>query len=87
MTPREALLHGIPYQALAISFFLQIGPSQRAGRARGWPRVPSLMYPSRTRGPLPVLKTHNRKMDSLDRHRRLVPMLPSDALSISASAG
>ena len=37
-------------RALAITFLLQIAPSQRVSRARACPPVPRLMYPSRTRG-------------------------------------
>jgi hypothetical protein len=65
----EALLHGIPYHfrgstgghgwALAVTFFLQIGPSSCALNVRSCPRVPELMYPSRTRGLLPSSKTSN----------------------------
>ena len=40
-------------------FFLEIDPSSRVGRARACPRVPDLMYPSRTRGVLSVYKTDN----------------------------
>jgi hypothetical protein len=37
-----------PYHLL-ITLLLQIAPSRRVGRARACPRVPRLMYPSRTR--------------------------------------
>ena len=51
-------------RAPAITFLLQMGSSQRSVSARACPRVPSLMYPSRTRGALSVLKTrmHRRRM-------------------------
>jgi hypothetical protein len=48
--------HGRP---LAITFLLEIGPSRRVSCARECPRVPRLMYPSRTRGALSVFKTHD----------------------------
>jgi hypothetical protein len=41
-------------RALAITFLLQIG---RLNVCRSCPHVPRLMYPSRTRGSLPVCKT------------------------------
>ena len=44
---------------IASTFFLQIGPSRRVDRVRACPRVLSLMYPSRTRVALSVLKTYN----------------------------
>jgi hypothetical protein len=47
-------------RALAITFFLQIGPSRYVQHARACPRVPELMYPSRTRGVLSVCKTDKR---------------------------
>jgi hypothetical protein len=37
--------------------------SRRVGRARACPRVLLLMYPSRTRGLLPVLKTCNETVE------------------------
>lgn len=40
--------------ALATPLSLQIEISELASRARGYPCVPNLMYPSRTRGSLPV---------------------------------
>jgi hypothetical protein len=36
--------------ARAITFFLQIERSTGVRRVRAYPRVPKLMYPSRTRG-------------------------------------
>jgi hypothetical protein len=50
---------GVHARALAITFVLQIEPSRGVERARACPLVLSLMYPSRTRAVLPVLKTHN----------------------------
>ena len=46
-------------RTLAITFFLQIRPYPRAGLARVCPRVPSLLYPSRTRDSLSVRETSN----------------------------
>lgn len=42
---------------IIVLIVLQIGPSRCVSRARACPRVLALMYPSRTRGPLSVLKT------------------------------
>ena len=46
-------------RALAITFFLQIGPSRCVASVRACPRVLSLMYPSRTRVVFAVLQTSN----------------------------
>jgi hypothetical protein len=46
-------------RALAIMFSLQVGPSPTASRAWACLRLLNLMYLSRTRGLLSVLKTHN----------------------------
>ena len=57
-------------RAFAITFRLQIGSSRRVSRARPCPRVPRLMYPSRTRGSLSVCKTigqHGNSTESPDR--------------------
>jgi hypothetical protein len=51
-----ALLAGTP-GALALTFFLQIGPSLCVLSARACPRVPNLMYLPRTRAVLSVCKT------------------------------
>jgi hypothetical protein len=40
-------------------FFLQIGSSGSVSDARTWPHVLNLLYPSRTRALLSVLKTHD----------------------------
>jgi hypothetical protein len=40
---------GVHGRALAVTFFLQIATSRGVLHARGCPRVPNLMYPSRTR--------------------------------------
>ena len=40
-------------------FLLQFRPSRRVCRARACPRVPDLMYPSRTRAALSVYQTGN----------------------------
>ncbi len=42
--------------------FLQIASSERVDDVPSCPRVLGLVYPSRTRALLPVLKTHNRDM-------------------------
>ena len=47
--------------SLAMTFFLQISRLSRVSRARACPRVLGPMYPSRTRGSLPVCKTSNRR--------------------------
>jgi hypothetical protein len=46
-------------RALAATIFLQIASSRCVLSVRACPRVPDLMYPSRTRGVLSVLKTVN----------------------------
>ena len=48
-------------RALAITFLLQIELLPRVDRARACTRVPTLMYPSRTRDALPVLVTENAR--------------------------
>lgn len=48
-------------RALADMFFLQIGVLGCVSNARACPRVPELMYPSRTRALLSVLTTENRE--------------------------
>jgi hypothetical protein len=48
---------GVHGRSLAITFFLQIDRSRCVWSVRACPRVLSLMYPSRTRGALSVLKT------------------------------
>ena len=45
--------------ASAGTLFLQIKPLSRGSGARACPRVLNLMYPSRTRELLSVLKTHD----------------------------
>jgi len=50
---------GVHGRTLEITFFLQIASSRCISRARACPRVPALVYPSRTRGLLSVFKTHN----------------------------
>jgi hypothetical protein len=52
---------GVHSRASAITFFLQIGNLRCVCRALACPRVPKLMYPSRTRSVLSVLKTHNEE--------------------------
>ena len=47
-------------RACVITFFLQIDPSMSVDRAREWPRVLQLMYPSRTRARLSVIQTDNK---------------------------
>jgi hypothetical protein len=42
-----------------IAFVLQIGASRRVARAHSCPDLLSLVYPSRTRGVLSVLKMSN----------------------------
>jgi hypothetical protein len=44
-------------RASAITFFLQMDASRYVARIRVCPRVPELMYPSRTRGLLSVFRT------------------------------
>jgi len=71
MTPREALLHGIPYHssggngvyagAFAGIFVLQMPSSARDASARAWPPVVALMYPSRTRDWLSNRKTDDTR--------------------------
>jgi hypothetical protein len=46
-------------RAFAITFLLQIVPSWRAYRARACPGVPRLLYLSRTRAMLSVIRTDN----------------------------
>jgi hypothetical protein len=46
-------------RAFAATFLLQIGQSGRVADARAWSLVLELLYPSRTRVLLSVLKTHN----------------------------
>ena len=53
---------GVHNWAFTITFFLQIGTSRCALSARSCPRVPKLMYPSRTRGLLSSYKTSNNLM-------------------------
>jgi hypothetical protein len=52
-------------RALATTFFLQIESSRRVASARACPRVPSLMYPSRTHAVLSVYQTANEPSASL----------------------
>jgi hypothetical protein len=54
--PGDTRVHG---WAPAATFYPQIGPSRCVLNARACPRVPELMYPSRTRGLLSVYKTSN----------------------------
>jgi hypothetical protein len=49
--------NGVHARSLATTFVLQIGPSSRVSDARVCPRVLKLVYPSRTRGTLSVIKT------------------------------
>ena len=46
-------------RALAVTYFLQTGALRCASRVRACPRVPSLLYPSRTRDLLSVCETSN----------------------------
>ena len=46
-------------RALATTIFLQIAPLECVSDVRACPRVLKLMYPSRTRGALPVRTTGN----------------------------
>ena len=50
---------GVHGRALAITFLLQIRPLGYVSNARACPRVPKLMYPSRTRAALSNYKTAN----------------------------
>jgi len=47
-------------EGAAAMFFLQIKPWRRVWPARACPRVPELMYPSRTRAVLSVGQTANK---------------------------
>ena len=49
-------------RSFASTFVLEIEGSERAGRARAWPDVLSLMYPSGTRRMLSVLETDNESL-------------------------
>jgi hypothetical protein len=50
---------GVHDRTSAGTLFLQIKPLSRGSGARACPRVLNLMYPSRTRELLSVLKTHD----------------------------
>ena len=51
--------YGVHGQSSGATFLLQIRLSPCVGRARACPPALRLMYPSRTRGALPVLTTEN----------------------------
>jgi hypothetical protein len=67
LEPETPRCHGSPEAVTAPTgvrrgtFVLQIAASRRVGRARVYPRVPKLVYPSRTRAVLSVYETSDER--------------------------